>query len=159
MPTQHLTCSAEELMHVVDSVHAMPFPSQEERAADRWGGPGYHVVVLVKSQDFWEDRSPETVEEAEESIAADFAGLAVLLTERWGAPEAVDLASYLGLDFPDPDFEAPEPMGFLSNLAGSMQVWRPPASDRWVALAIGQADPEWPLQLLAAFGEGSALPG
>ncbi|WP_405443081.1 hypothetical protein OG373_36885 [Streptomyces avidinii] len=41
----------------------------------------------------------------------------------------------------DPDFQAPEPMGFLCGLAGSMQVWRTPASDRWIALAIGQADP------------------
>jgi hypothetical protein len=45
------------------------------------------------------------------------------------------------------------------GLVGSMQVWRPPASGRWIALAIGQADAEWPLQLLAAFGEGSVLPG
>ncbi|WP_327733148.1 hypothetical protein OG749_04035 [Streptomyces nojiriensis] len=159
MPPQHLTRSAEELLHVVESLHAMPFPQQEEKAVDRWSGPGCHVAVLVESQDFWEDRSSEVVEEAEESIEADFIGLAALLTERWGAPGAVDLWPYLGFDNPDPDFRAPEPMNFLCGLAGSMQVWRPPASDRWIALAIGQADPEFPLQLLAACGEGSALPG
>ncbi|MFG2296318.1 hypothetical protein [Streptomyces sp. NPDC048603] len=159
MPPQHLACSAEALLRVVESLHAMPFPHTEEKAGDRWSGPGYRVAVLVESQDFWQDRSSESVEEAEESIEADLAGLAALLTERCGAPEAVDLGPYLGFDNPDPDFQAPEPMGFLCGLAGSMQVWRPPASDRWIALAIGQADPEWPLQLLAAFGEGSALPG
>ncbi|MFJ8011152.1 hypothetical protein [Streptomyces sp. NPDC096339] len=159
MPPQHLTRSAEELLHLVESLHAMPFFQGEEKAADRWSGPGHHVAVLVESQDFWEDRSSGVVEEAEESIAADLAGLAALLTQRWGAPETVDLGPYLGFDNPDPDFQAPEPMDFLCGLAGSMQVWRPPASDRWIALAIGQADPEWPLQLLAAFGEGAALPG
>ncbi|MEU6896147.1 hypothetical protein ABZ934_31245 [Streptomyces sp. NPDC046557] len=159
MPPQHLTRSAQELLHVVETLHAMPFPHQKEKAVDRWGGPGYHVVVLAESQDFWEDRSSQMVEEAEEGISADLGGLAVLLTERCGAPEAVDLGPYLGFDNPDPDIQAPEPMGFLCNLAGSMQVWRPHASDRWIALAIGQADPEWPIQLLAAFGECSALPG
>ncbi|MFD8952501.1 hypothetical protein ACFV0B_27010 [Streptomyces xanthophaeus] len=159
MPPQHLTRSAEELLHVVESLHAMPFPQQEEKDVDRWSGPGYHVAVLVESQDFWEERSSEVVEAAEESIEADLVGLAALLTERWGAPGAVGLWPYLGFDNPDPDFQAPEPMNSLCGLAGSMQVWRPPASDRWIALAIGQADPEFPLQLLAAFGEGSALPG
>ncbi|MFD7785464.1 hypothetical protein ACFV4Q_20575 [Streptomyces nojiriensis] len=159
MPPQHLMRSAKELLHVVESLHAMPFPQQEEKTAHRRGGRGYHVAVLVESQDFWEDRGSEVVEEAEESIAAGLTGLAVLLTERWGAPETVDLGPYLGFDNPDPDFQAPEPMGFLCGLADSMQVWRPAASDRWIALAIGQADPEWPLQLLASFGEGSALPG
>jgi hypothetical protein len=36
-------------------------------------------------------------------------------------------------------------------------VW-PLPSGRWLALAIGQADPEWPFELLAAVGEASSLP-
>ncbi|WP_030770756.1 hypothetical protein [Streptomyces sp. NRRL F-2664] len=156
MPPQHLTRSAEELLHVVESLHVMPFPQHEEKTADRWSGPGYHVAVLAESRDFWEDRSSEVVEEAEEGIEADRVGLAALLTERWGAPREVDLWPRSG--HPDPHFRAPEPMNLLCGLAGSMQVWRPPASDRWIALAVGQADPEFPLHLLAAFGEGSALP-
>jgi hypothetical protein len=38
-----------------------------------------------------------------------------------------------------------------------MQMWRLPNSERWIGLAIGQADPEWQFQLLAAVGEASSL--
>ncbi|MEU6237655.1 hypothetical protein [Kitasatospora sp. NPDC047058] len=60
-------------------------------------------------------------------------------------------------DHPDPDYIAPEPLSFLSMVAGTMQVWKLPPTDRWLALAIGQADPEFPLQLIAAVGEATAL--
>ncbi|MEU9943451.1 hypothetical protein [Streptomyces lavendulae] len=172
MPPRHRTRSAEELFHTVEYLHALPFPRQEERAGDRWGGPGHHLVVLVESQDFWEGRATELVEEAEQGVEADRAALAQLLTRRWGAPAALDLNPFqdsgrtgtatgtstdadTGLGF---DAEEPEPFGFLSGVTSEVWVWRPDGSDRWVGLAVGQADPEWPLQLLAAFGESSALP-
>ncbi|MEU2827531.1 hypothetical protein ABZ667_02495 [Streptomyces lavendulae] len=173
MPPRHRTRSAEELFHTVEYLHALPFPQQEERAGDRWGGPGHHLVVLVESQDFWEDRATELVEEAEQGVEADRAALAQLLTRRWGAPAAMDLNPFQDSDGTgtatgtstdaDTDFgfdaEEPEPVGFLSGVTSEVWVWRPDGSDRWVGLAVGQADPEWPLQLLAAFGESSALPG
>ncbi|MER7507783.1 hypothetical protein ABTX82_05385 [Streptomyces lavendulae] len=172
MPPRHRTRSAEELFHTVEYLHTLPFPRQEERAGDRWGGPGHHLVVLVESQDFWEGRATELVEEAEQGVEADRAALAQLLTRRWGAPAAMDLNPFqdsgrtgtatgtstdadTGLGF---DAEEPEPFGFLSGVTSEVWVWRPDGSDRWVGLAVGQADPEWPLQLLAAFGESSALP-
>ncbi|MFD9499722.1 hypothetical protein [Streptomyces sp. NPDC060035] len=92
-----------------------------------------------------------------------------MLTDRWGEPETVDLWPYLDMGGP-----APEPMGQLCNLAGSMQVWRlPPGgrkserngerqggrSERWLGLTVGQADPEFPIWLLAAVGEAGTLPG
>ncbi|MFD3698845.1 hypothetical protein ACFWUZ_22315 [Streptomyces sp. NPDC058646] len=113
--------------------------------------------MLRESQDFWEDRSEEVVEAAERELEADLAALAEILTSRWGHPETVELWPYLGSEGPDPQHSAPEPLLFLCNVAGNMQVWRPPDSDRWLALAIGQADPEFPLQLLAAVGVASAL--
>lgn len=169
MPPRHGTRSAEELLHTVEHLHALPFPRQEERAGDRWGGPGHHLVVLVESQDFWEDRATELVEEAAHGVEADRAALAELLTRRWGAPAELGLNllqdpdgtgtdTDADADF-DFDAEEPEPIGFLSGVTSDLWVWRPNGSDRWVGLAVGQADPEWPLQLLAAFGEPSALPG
>ncbi|WP_371675018.1 hypothetical protein [Streptomyces sp. NBC_01276] len=169
MPPRPRTRPTEELLHTVEDLHALRFPRQEERAGDRWGGPGYHLVVLVESQDFWEDRDTGLVEEAEAGVEADRAALAELLTRRWGAPATVDLGARAGSDGtgagthtdPDPDFDAeePEPIGFLSGVTSTLQVWLPGGSGRWVGLAVGQADAEWPLQLLAAFGESSALPG
>ncbi|MFI8103040.1 hypothetical protein [Streptomyces sp. NPDC086023] len=70
----------------------------------------------------------------------------------------MDLRPYLGFDHPDPEYRAPEPLALLSGLAGGMEVWRPPGTERWLALAVGQADPEFPVQLLAAVGEAE-LPG
>lgn len=161
MQNQRLTRSTNDQLSVIGRLSALPFPDQEEQQGDgeRWSGPGYHLAVLRESQDFWEDRSAETVEAAEQALEGDLAVLAVVLTDRWAEPETVDLWPYLGFDSPDPDFVAPEPLNFLCGVAGSMQVWRPAATGRWLALTIGQADPEFPLQLLAAFGEASSLPG
>ncbi|CAG7638509.1 hypothetical protein SBRY_30235 [Actinacidiphila bryophytorum] len=44
-------------------------------------------------------------------------------------------------------------------MAAGMQMWRLPDGRRWVGLTVGQADPEWQFQLLAAVGENSALRG
>ncbi|TXL87185.1 hypothetical protein [Streptomyces sp. IB2014 016-6] len=159
--------STRDQLSVIDSLNALPFPEREERRTegDIWSGPGYHVAVLRESRDFWEERGEEIVEEAEQEIEAALEALAATLTGRWGEPETVDLSPYLGIDSPDPglgpdpalDLAVPEPMGSLCGLAGSMRVWRPAPAGRWLALAVGQADPEWPIQLLAAFGEASSL--
>ncbi|WP_330296360.1 hypothetical protein [Streptomyces sp. NBC_00503] len=146
-------------LSAVDGLIALPFPEQELRPGKegRSGGPGYHLAVLRESRDFWDDRSEQVVEAAEQELEADLVALSKSLTSRWGRPETVELWPYLGFDDPDPQYSAPEPLALLSNVAGSMQVWRLPDSARWLALAIGQADPEFPLQLLAAVGVASTL--
>ncbi|WP_405797645.1 hypothetical protein [Streptomyces sp. NBC_01506] len=164
----HRARSTRDQLAMIDSLSARPFPERVEKGAGggRWSGPGHHVVVLRESRDFWEERGEEIVAEAEREIEADHDALAAILTGRWGEPRTVDLSPYLSVGNPDadpdadpdPGFVAPEPMGFLCMLAGSMRVWRPAPAGRWIALAVGQADPEWPIQLLAAFGEASALP-
>ncbi|MFF2747451.1 hypothetical protein ACFVVA_18115 [Kitasatospora sp. NPDC058048] len=114
--------------------------------------------MLRESRDFWDDRSEETVEAAERELEADLLALAAVLADRWGDPATVDLWPYLGFDDPDPASAAPEPLGFLCNVAATMRVWWPPSGGRWLALAVGQADPEFPFELLAAVGEESSLP-
>jgi hypothetical protein len=146
-------------LSIIDNLSSLPFPEVEGRPGPdgQWGGPGFHLAVLRESRDFWEDRSTEIVEAAEQELEANLAALAAILTKRWGAPEAVDLWPYLGLDDPDPDVTTREPLSFLCSVAGTMQVWRLPNSEQWLGLAIGQADPEWQFQLLAAVGEASSL--
>jgi hypothetical protein len=61
------------------------------------------------------------------------------------------------MDYPDIE-EAPEPLGLLCMLAGSMQMWQVPSTGRWLGLTIGQVDRELPFELLAAVGEASTLP-
>ncbi|MEV4177265.1 hypothetical protein [Nonomuraea sp. NPDC049709] len=103
--------------------------------------------VLQASQDFWDDRGEETVEAAEQEIDTAFQKLVAALTARWGSPETVDLEPYLWTEDP-----APEPINELCQISGQMLVWRRPDAGRWVALAIGQADREFPIELLAAVG-------
>lgn len=151
--------STDDQLAVVDSLAALPFPERETRPGrdGTWGGPGHHLAVLRESQDFWDDRGEELVEAAEREVEADRDALAAVLTGRWGEHETVDLWPYLSIDNPDPGFVADEPLRFLCGVAGEMRMWRLPDSDRWVALAIGQADREWPIMLLAAVGRASAL--
>ncbi|WP_329114250.1 hypothetical protein [Streptomyces sp. NBC_01353] len=148
-------------LSIVDELSALPFPEQEGRPGigdGGWSGPGHHVAVLRRSRDFWDDRGEEIVAAGEQELEADLAALVAVLAARWGSPTTVDLWPYLSVDNPDPDYVAPEPLSFLSNVTGTMRVWHLPPSDRWLALTIGQADPEFPLELLAAVGEASSLP-
>ncbi|MFJ3141058.1 hypothetical protein ACIPJM_01125 [Streptomyces halstedii] len=146
---------------LIDDVLALPFPAGEESEDNgvRSSGPGHHLLIVRAGQDFWDDASTETVEASEDEIEAEFSAVATALTERWGEPETVDLWPYLA----EEASPVPEPLGQLSNLAGSMQLWRPPAEapgagGRWLGLTVGQADPEFPIWLLAAVGDASTLP-
>jgi hypothetical protein len=133
---------------VVDDLLARPFPP--EVTPDRLSGPGYHVRVLRSSRDFWEDLGEEIVEAAEEEIGAAFQGVTTALTARWGRPETVDLTPYLWSEEP-----VPGPIDHLCMLSSTMLVWRLPETGRWIALTVGQQDPEFPIELLAAIGEAS----
>ncbi|MFC9943017.1 hypothetical protein [Streptomyces pratensis] len=150
--------TTEAHLALIDSSLALPFPEGEESEDSEMhsSGPGHHLLILRASRDFWDDRSAEVVEPAEQEIEDGFSAVATALSERWGEPETVDLWPYLERD--EGADMAPEPMGQLCNLAGSMQVWRVPGGTRWLGLAVGQADPEFPIWLLAAVGEAKVLP-
>lgn len=144
--------ATRDLESIVDGLLALPFPWNETRQGDGVSGPGYHVRVLQASQDFWEDRSVEIIEAAEAEIDAAFRALVTALTARWGGPEAIDLWPYLWSEDP-----VPEPINQLCQVSMEMLIWRQPDPTRWIALTVGQADREFPIELLAAVGE-AALP-
>ncbi|MFE3517725.1 hypothetical protein [Streptomyces sp. NPDC059166] len=149
------------LLARVDDLLDLPFPAGEEGSEDddgRSSGPGHHLLILRAGPDYWDGRSPETVEPAEQEIEDGFSFLATELSGRWGEPRTVDLWPWLEQD-EESGAVVPEPMAQLCNLAGSMQVWHLPGGARWIGLAVGQADPEWPIWLLAAVGEEAVLPG
>lgn len=139
--------AAEDRLAIVDGLLALPFPAEETQDGDRSSGPGHHLRVLQASRDFWDDRGEETVEVAQEEIDAALRALVTALTARWGGPETIDLEPYLWGEDP-----APEPLSRLCLLSGEMLAWRMPAAGRWVGLAVGQGDPEFPIELLAAVG-------
>jgi hypothetical protein len=156
---EHQASRSANDISIIDSLVSLPFSGQDTPPGkgDRWGGPSYHLAILWKSRGFWDDRSEDVIEAAEQEAEERHAAIAGILTGRWGAPETVELFPYLGFDHPDPNYVAPEPLLFLCGIAGTMQVWRSSGGDRWLGLAIGQADPEWPLWLVAAVGDSSSL--
>jgi hypothetical protein len=145
-----------DLLAAVDRLTALPFPVSDQPALWRgtWGGPTYLMTVLRESHDFWEDRSEEVVEAAQRELDAACDALAAELTARWGPPRSVDLwpDPGLGEGRPDADDPFPEPFESLRLVASHVAVWRIPDSDRSLVLTIGQADAEFPLQLLGAVG-------
>jgi hypothetical protein len=132
--------SLEELL-------AAPFPKEITRAQGRESGPGYHLQIIQEGRDFWDDRSEELIEAAEAEMDRALQELLTSSTRRWGTPETIDLDPYLWSSTP-----APEPLLQLSMLTSDMVLWRHAGSTRWLALAVGQGDTEFPLQLLAAVG-------
>jgi hypothetical protein len=113
------------------------------------GGAGTFGTLLIRRWSRWPKRNWRQI-----SAHWSRCYLGVGAVQPWSI-----CGPYLGLDSPDyPDIEAPEPLNFLCNLAGSMQVWQMPSTGRWLGLTIGQVDRELPLELLVAVGEASTFP-
>lgn len=145
-----------EHLTAVDELLTLPFPEEDYRDGDGFGGPGHRVLVLAETRDFWDDPPPEVVEAAEAEIEAQHDALASELSARWGPPEKVELWRYLSASIEE-DFSPPEPIISLCQSAGSMLVWRPPGTGRWLGLTIGQNDTEFPLELSAATSDLETL--
>ncbi|MEV6105140.1 hypothetical protein AB0M28_10550 [Streptomyces sp. NPDC051940] len=144
---------------LVDRALTLPFPDGDDHQGVRWSGPGHHLLTLHRTRDFWEPDGPDDRELAEEEIEEVRAAVTAAVTDRWGLPVDVDLFPYLGCDWDlQPPEHVPEPVAQLCNQAGSMRLWQPPGTDRWLGLAVGQADTEFPLELLAAIGGPDSLP-
>ncbi|MGC5332237.1 hypothetical protein [Micromonospora sp. DT62] len=116
----------QDRLAIVDGLLTLPFPGKNTRKGCQSSGPGFHVYVPQASRSFWDDRSEEIVEAAQAEIDTAFQALATVLAE---------------------------PMNQLCQLSGQMCVWRSLGAGRWVALAVGQGDPELPLELLLTVGE------
>lgn len=140
----------QDRLVIIDRLLTLPFPRETKQGNRLCSGPGFHLCVLQASHSFWDDRSQETVETARAEIDAEFQAAATALTIRWGQPETVDLEPYLWREN-----AVPEPTIRLCQLSNEMLVWRPQNAGRWVALAVGQGDPELPIELLLAVSEAA----
>jgi hypothetical protein len=135
-----------------------PYPEREVIDDDGYGGPGYRVLELLVSEDFWDDEDGQACERAHDVAGAHLEALAAVLTARWGSPYDVDLWSYLvaGYGWDHPGSPSPVPLGLLSGTAITLRVWPLPGDGRWLGLAVGQGDKELPVVLLAALADGPA---
>lgn len=139
----------DEYLAGIDELLARPFPEREYRDDSGFGGPGYHFRTLRRSRDFWEDRCEETVEVAEAEIQGHLDALTAAVAARWGDPEIFDLRPLVETPLGG---AVPDPLNYLSMVAGDVQVWQLSEAGRWLGLAIGQADPEYPIELVAVVG-------
>ncbi|WP_327174155.1 hypothetical protein OG599_01940 [Streptomyces sp. NBC_01335] len=147
--------TTQEHLSTIDALVVEPFPEAPCADATGSGGPQHHIRVLQVSRDFWDDDDGRAWVQAEAGLMACLDDLAARLTTRWGDAFVVDLGPFLSAAL---DGESvPEPLDDLSQQVVSMRVWPLPDGDRWLALAVGQADKELPLILYAAIGRACAL--
>src|SRR6266568_2278256 len=125
----------EQVLQDINELLDRAFPAEFTRVSGGFSGPGYHLLRLHMSQDFWDVPDLELIESAFAEMDADRDVLADELTDRWSCAEEVELREYLQ--------GGPEPLTSLAQTASKMWAWRP-GSDRFVALAVGQADKELP---------------
>ncbi|MGW2049757.1 hypothetical protein ACWCPF_31925 [Streptomyces sp. NPDC001858] len=138
----------------VDLLCTREFPEEHGRTDLGPGGPGYLVAELQTSGEFWEADGTER-EETEAQYEADRDGLAERLTDRWGPPHVISLASTLARSTEGEDI--PEPWASLSGHVPNVQLWQLPGTARWVALGVSQWDKELPFELLAIVTETDPL--
>ena len=62
------------------------FAQAEDQHKDVFGAPDFHGLALRSSRDFWEDRSTEVREAADQDIENARGALITRLTERWDRP-------------------------------------------------------------------------
>lgn len=113
------------------------------RTGPEWSGPGWRVAELRRSEDFWEDRSPE--EETADQFECEREALAERLTARWGEPQRVGLFGAFLRSMEGG--EIPDPWGWLCQDLPDVHLWR--VRERWIALGVSHPDRELPFSLLA----------
>ncbi|CAL9635599.1 hypothetical protein SUDANB120_06196 (plasmid) [Streptomyces sp. enrichment culture] len=145
----------EDCLPLIDSLAIRPFPETVFQDVTGDGGPDHLIRVLHSSRDFWDVEDPQVWEKVNAELSACLDALLAVYTARWGDPLVVDLWAGYG----EEDRHMPEPLCTLSQVTASMHAWPLPDGDRWLGLALGQADKELPMELLVAVGLPAALDG
>ncbi|MFF5018250.1 hypothetical protein [Streptomyces sp. NPDC001165] len=135
---------------LIDLLCAREFPTAYGRTEHGESGPGYHLVALQTSGEFWEDDGTER-EETAAQYEADRDGLVERLTDRWGPPQHFSLRSVFGRTTEGEDI--PEPWAGLSGHVPDVHLWEADGTGRWVALGVSQWGRELPFQLLGVVTE------
>ncbi|TYB39970.1 hypothetical protein FXF50_06320 [Micromonospora sp. AP08] len=111
-------------------------------------GPGYHVVSVAVSDDFWEE-SAERWEEVWAHFETKRARLVAALTATWGLPRPRSFRN--DLDRAIRGELLPPLTDVLVEFVADADTWY--RDDRSICVGIGQWDKEFPIQLVLAVGE------
>ncbi|MDO0916869.1 hypothetical protein QQM39_40520 [Streptomyces sp. DT2A-34] len=129
---------------LIDELCFRPFPAKHGPSAVG-EGPGYHLVVLERSQGDRGTRAT-TVEQYEKDRDA----LYELLALRWGDTDPLNLQTTLLRTARE---EIPEPWASLSARARVAHLWKAEGTGRWVAVAVADRDEADDVRLLAVVTE------
>ncbi|WP_128430496.1 hypothetical protein [Streptomyces cyaneus] len=130
---------------LIDELCFRPFPAEHGSSDVGDEGPGYHVVVLERSQGDCGTRAA-TVEQYEKYRDA----LYELLEPRWGETDPLNLQTTVLRTARE---EIPEPWASLSARARVAYLWEAEGTGRWVAVAVADRDEADDVQLLAVVTE------
>ncbi|MFE9630817.1 hypothetical protein [Streptomyces sp. NPDC006463] len=133
-----------EHLDTIDRLRAKEFPPEPDRSSGQSSGPGYHLVQLSRTRDFWDDDGSGRAEAADQ-IAAEYGALTQALADRWGEQQVFSVASLLDRGFEGE--EIPEPWDELSNTTDHVHLWR--AEEQWLVAYVAQWDREDPYLLMA----------
>lgn len=136
--------TAQQHLATIDLLRARAFPAQRGRSASVVSGPGYHMVELATSEEFWEDDGTARLA-VEEQYEADCRALGAALSARWGEPQPVSLWSTQVRSTGGGETE--QPWLELSASAPWLELWR--AGDLWIALGVCRQGDTLPFQLVA----------
>ncbi|MFD3873619.1 hypothetical protein [Streptomyces sp. NPDC058623] len=134
-----------EQLDLIDRLRAQAFVDVPVRLGRHTSGPGYHLVRLGGTRDFWEDDGSYRAE-ALDQIGAEYGALTQALTDRWGEPQvfspySLTLRALAGEEIPQPWQE-------LSHTTDHLYLWR--AEERWLVAGVAQWGEHDPYLLMAA---------
>ncbi|MET9607485.1 hypothetical protein ABZZ17_20850 [Streptomyces sp. NPDC006512] len=132
-------------LDLIDRLRAQAFVDKPVRLGRHSSGPGYHLVRLGGTRDFWDDDGSRRAEAAEQT-GAEYGALTQAVTGRWGQPQvfSLDSLTHRGLA----EEEIPQPWRELSHTTDHLYLWR--AGDRWLVVCVARWAEEDPYLLMAA---------
>jgi hypothetical protein len=133
-----------EHLDTIDRLRALDFAPEPGRSGGHISGPGYHLVELSRTADFWEDDGSGRIE-ATDQINAEYGALAQAVTGRWGEPQVFTVGSLLEREFGGE--EIAEPWGMLGRTTDHVHLWR--AGERWLVVCVTRAGSHEPYVLTA----------
>ncbi|MGW0390056.1 hypothetical protein ACWDYJ_03975 [Streptomyces sp. NPDC003042] len=122
-----------EHLDTIDRLRGREFPSEPVRSGGRSSGPGYHLVQVGRTADFWEDDGSGRIE-ATDQINAEYGALTQALADRWGRAQIFSVRS-LGERRLEGE-EIPEPWQEVGDSTDHVHLWR--AEDHWLVAYVAQ---------------------
>ncbi|MFF6978373.1 hypothetical protein ACFZAV_11660 [Streptomyces sp. NPDC008343] len=126
---------------LIDELCFRPFPAEHGPSDVGDGGPGYHVVVLERSEVDCGTRAA-TVEQFEKYRDAMYE----VYAPQWRHTHPLNLQTTLLRTERE---DIPEPWRSLSTVAAVAHLWEAQGTGRWIAVAVADRDPAADVQLLA----------